>query len=145
MIIRDSKEGSRMARLILLIDDNVLGPSDPLSITDDDDGYLIDIGLREVVTTRIRVWIKVKRDSTLLIVWQGGGQLKGLLIKVNSRMGLVKHALKDGQGVTIKTMLFISDALVMLGDTTIKSINKAPVVVDVELGISRKQTLRRNN
>src|SRR5260370_5400279 len=134
-----------MARLILLVDDNVLRPSNLLSITNHNDSYLIDIGIRKIVATPVRIWIKVKRYLTALIRWQGGGQLECLLIKVNSRMGLVKHALKYGQGVTIKMKLWIRVALIMMGDTTIKSISKANVVMDVQLGISRGQTLRRKN
>jgi len=60
-------------------------------------------------------------------------------------MRLVKHALKYGQGVTIKMKSWIRVALIMLGNTTIKGISKAPVVVNVQLGISRMQTLGRNN
>src|SRR6266852_591506 len=134
-----------MARLILLVDDDVLGSSNLLSITNHDDSYLVDIGIRKIIATPVRVWIKVKRYLTSLIRWQGGGQLECLLIKVNGRMGLVKHALKYGQGVTIKMKLWVRVALVMMGKMTIKNISKAPVVMDVQLGISRMQTLRRKN
>src|SRR6266852_6258007 len=134
-----------MARLILLVDDDVLRPSNLLSITNHDDSYLVDIGIRKIVATPVRIWIKVKRYLTSLIRWQGGGQLECLLIKVNSRIGLVKHALKYGQGVTIKMKLWIRVALVMMDNTMIKNISKAPVVMDVQLGISRMQTLGRKN
>ncbi len=134
-----------MARLILLVDDDVLGPSNLLSISNHDNSYLVDIGIRKIIATPVRVWIKVKRYLTSLIRWQGGGQLECLLIKVNGRMGLVKHALKYGQGVTIKMKLWVRVALVMMGKTTIKNISKAPVVMDVQLGISGMQTLGRKN
>src|SRR6266849_7132110 len=145
MRVGDSEERPRMARLILLVDDDVLRSSDPLFITKHDDSNLICIGIGKVVATRVRIWIKVKRDLTTLIRWQCAGQLECLLIKVNSRMGLVKHALKYGQGVTIKVKLWIRVALIMMGNTMIKNICKAPVVMDVELGISRMQTLGRKN
>src|SRR5712691_1541810 len=145
MRVSDSEEGQRIARLVLLVDNDVLGSSNLLSITNHNNSNLINIRIRKIVATPVRIWIKVKRDLTTLIRWQGAGQLECLLIKVNSRMGLVKHALKYGQGVTIKMKLWIRVALVMMGNMTIKNISKASVVVDVQLGISRMQTLGRKN
>src|SRR5713101_5433561 len=86
MRVEDSKEGPSIARLVLLVDNDVLRPSNLLSITDHNDSNLIDIGIGKVIATCIRIWIKVKRDLTTLIRWQDAGQLECLLIKVKSRM-----------------------------------------------------------
>ena len=134
-----------MSRVILPINDDVLRPSNPLSITNDNDSYLIDIGVRKIVATPVSSWIKVKRYLTLPIRRQGGGQLECLLIKMNSRMGLVKHALKYTQGCAIKMKLTIRVELSMMGNTMLKSIKKADVVIDVQLGICRMQILGRKN
>src|ERR1700733_11591068 len=133
-----------MTRKILLVDDNVLRPSNALSITDHNNSYLIDIGFRKVIATPVRIWIKVKRYLTALIRWQGGGQLECLLIKENSRMGLMKHALKYTQGLTIKTKSSIRVELFMAGNTMIKSISRVNIM-NVQLGICRGKTLGRKN
>src|SRR5713101_7749823 len=124
MRVSDSEEGQRIARLVLLVDNDVLGSSNLLSITNHSNSNLINIRIRKIVATPVRIWIKVKRDLTTLIRWQGSGQLECLLIKMKSWMRV---------------------ALIMLGNTTIKGISKAPVVMNVQLGISRMQTLGRNN
>jgi hypothetical protein len=131
-----------MTRVILPIDDDVLRPSNLLSITDHNNSYLIDVGFREVVATPVRIWIKVKRYLTALIRGQGGGQLECLPIKEDGRMGLMKHALKYSQGCTIKTISAIRVETFMAGDTMIKSISS---VNDVQLGICGRQTLGRKN
>ena len=91
MRVRDSEDALSM---ISPINNDVLGASKALSITNDNSSYLIHSGLRKVVTPSITVLIKVKRDPALLIRSHNGGQLKGLLIKMDSRVNLMKNALK---------------------------------------------------
>ncbi len=79
---------------MLPVHNDVLGPSEPLPITNHNNCNLIDSGIKKVVVTPITILIKVKRDATMMIRIQGSGKLQGLLIKMNSRMESVKDALK---------------------------------------------------
>jgi len=91
MRVRDIEDALSM---ISPINNDVLGPSKPLSITNDNNSYLIHSGFRKVVTPSVTVLIKVMRDPALLIRSHNGGQLKSLLIKMDSRVNLMKNALK---------------------------------------------------
>src|ERR1700755_1942239 len=84
------------------IHNNVLRPLYLLSITNDNDSYLIHSGFREVVATPVTILIKVKRYHALLIRRHGGDCVKSLLIQLYSRVKLVKDALKYCQGLTMK-------------------------------------------
>jgi hypothetical protein len=60
MSVRDSEKGQRMMRKIFPINDDVLRPSNPLSITNHNNSYLIDSFFRQIVATPVRILIKVK-------------------------------------------------------------------------------------
>jgi hypothetical protein len=94
MGVRDPEEA---VRVILIVDNDVLGASQPLSITNNDGSNLIHSGIGKVIATPVRIWIKVKRYLELLIRGHGDGQRKCLLIKANGRMSLMKDALKSIQ------------------------------------------------
>src|SRR5258708_19291090 len=79
---------------VLPVHNDVLGPSEPLPITNHNNCNLIDSGIRKVVVTPITILVKVKRDATMAIRIQGSSELQGLLIEMNSRMGSVKNTLK---------------------------------------------------
>jgi hypothetical protein len=70
MGVRDCKEAVGM---ILSVDNDVLRPSRPLSITNDNHSNLIYCSIRKVVAAVVRVLIKVKRYSELLIRRHGNG------------------------------------------------------------------------
>ena len=57
MRVRDPKEAAKM---ILPIHNNVLGTSDPLSITNNNNSYLSDSGIRKIITSSVTILIKVK-------------------------------------------------------------------------------------
>jgi hypothetical protein len=94
MRVRDPEEAVRM---ILIIDNDVLGAIYPLSITNNDGSNLIRSGIGKVVAISVTIWIKVKRYLKLLIRGHGDDQRKCLLIKANGRMSLMKDALKSIQ------------------------------------------------
>jgi hypothetical protein len=94
MGVRDPEEA---VRVILPIDNDVLGAIYPLSITNNDGSNLICSGIGEVVAIPVTIWIKVKRYLKPLIRGHGDGQRKCLLIKVNGRMSLMKDALNSIQ------------------------------------------------
>jgi len=79
---------------VLPVHNDVLGPSELLPITNHNNCNLIDSGIRKVVAMPITILVKVKRDATMVIRIQGSGELQGLLIEMNSRMGSVKDTLK---------------------------------------------------
>ena len=61
MKIRDA-----INRAIIVIKDDILGPFGLIPITWDNNCYLIDSCLREIIVPSITVLIKVERDSALL-------------------------------------------------------------------------------
>jgi hypothetical protein len=77
MRVKDSKEA---VRTILSVDNNVLGASNILSITNNNNSNLIHSGIEKVIATLVTILIKVKRYLKLLIRGHGHGVLKGLLI-----------------------------------------------------------------
>jgi len=89
MRVRHSEKG-----LILPVNDDVLWPRKLVSITNNNNSDLIDSGIREIVAMPVTVLIKVKRDLITLFRRHKGSHLICLLIKVNSRMRLMKDALK---------------------------------------------------
>jgi hypothetical protein len=92
MGVSDPKEA---VRVILSIDNDVLGASNPLSITNNNGSNLIDSGIRKIVVMPVTTLIKVKRYLELLIRRHSDDQLKCLLIKANGRMNFMKDALKQ--------------------------------------------------
>jgi hypothetical protein len=56
MGVRDVKE----VVAILLIHNNILRASHPLSITNDNNSYLIHSDIWKIVTSSVTIWIKVK-------------------------------------------------------------------------------------
>jgi hypothetical protein len=60
MRVPDSEEGQRMARHILLVNDDVLGPIEALFIANHHNSNLIHSGVRKIVATPVTVLIKVK-------------------------------------------------------------------------------------
>jgi hypothetical protein len=60
MRVRDSEKGQRMMRLIRSINDDVLRPSNLLSITNHNNSYPINNFFRQIVATPVRILIKVK-------------------------------------------------------------------------------------
>jgi hypothetical protein len=87
-------DGKEAARAVLIIDNDVLGADVPVPITDNDNSNLIHRGMRKGVATPVTALIKVKRDLELLVRRHIDGHGKSLLIKVNSRVRLVKDSLK---------------------------------------------------
>jgi hypothetical protein len=137
MRVRDPKEA---IGVILSVDDDVLRASRPLSIANDNYSNLIYCGIRKVVAPVVTVLIKVKRYCELLIRRHGNGHLKGLSVKGNSRMDLIKDALKQIQGCGIKGILLI--VLIMPSQAMLKSII---CVMNVELGICERSILERKD
>jgi hypothetical protein len=137
MGVRDPEEA---VRVILIIDNDVLGASQPLSITNNDGSNLIHSGIGKVIATPVRIWIKVKRYSKLLIRGHGDGQRKCLLIKVNGRMSLMKDALESIQDYRIKATVRV--VCIMSSHTTFKSML---YVMNVQLGICDISALHRKN
>jgi hypothetical protein len=86
MGIRDSKKS---VRVVLSINNNILGASWVLSITNKHDSNLPYSVLRKIVDSSVSPWIKVKGDRKLLIRGHVPGYLQCLLIKGNSRMMLM--------------------------------------------------------
>jgi hypothetical protein len=67
MKVRDAPK-----RAILVIKDDILGVLDLITITWENDRYLIDRGIRGIVTSSITILIKVERDCALLFSRQMG-------------------------------------------------------------------------
>jgi hypothetical protein len=128
MRVRDPKE---LERTTLPIHNNVLRASDLFFITNNDSSYLIHSGIRKVVVPHF----------TLIQAAIGGreppfsghipGLSKSLLIKVNSRVRLMKDALKQIQGVRIKGMVFVT--CIVLPQTNISHMLS---VMNVELRVN---------
>jgi hypothetical protein len=134
---------------VLPVHDNVLGMIDPLFTTQDNDSNLIHSGIRNIVTALVTIFIKVKRYLTVLVRSHGDSLIKGLAIKVNSRMRLMEDALKHVQGDTVKGIGIGIGSVridpiesVMSSDTVISSIGS---VMDIKLGVGEISTLERND
>jgi hypothetical protein len=134
---------------VLPVYNNVLGIIDTLSTTQDNDSNLIHSGIRNIVAALVTIFIKVKRYLAVLVRSHGGSLLKGLAIKVNSRMRLMKDALKHIQGGTIKGIGIGIGSVridpiesVMSSDTVISSIGS---VMDIKLGVGEISTLERDD
>ena len=57
MGVRDPKKAVRM---ILLIHNDILRASDPLSITNNNNSYLSDSGIRKIIVSSVIILIKVE-------------------------------------------------------------------------------------
>jgi hypothetical protein len=91
--IKDAHKTSPM----VAIQDDVLRTSDLVTITWQNNCYLIDRGIRGLIATPVTSRIKAKSNLTLPIWRHGTCQLKSLNKTANSRVVAIKHVLESVQ------------------------------------------------
>ena len=126
--------------LILPVDNDILRPSDLLSITNNYDSNLIGSGIGKIVAALVTIFIKVKGDAVPLIRAHPRSDLICLSIKLNCRVGGVKHVLQQTHCCTVQRIGTIRTLIVT--HTAIKGMIS---VMDVELGKSGRIETKWDN
>jgi len=84
MKVRDTSK-----RAILVMKNDVLRVPDLITITWENDCYLIDRGIRDIIAPSVTILIKVESNCTVLFWCQMGSQFMCLSVELNSRMSTI--------------------------------------------------------
>ena len=104
-----------------------------IAISWKNDSNLIVGGIRKIVAVTVTGLIKAQHYLVLLLWRHVSGELVGLLVHLNSRMGMVDHVLKSDQ------CLMIELGIPCIGHAKIDGISR---IINVQLSIYRRLSFR---